>query len=106
MSMNNHYKKDISINKNNIDEIFRKINGKKGRSKEILNGLQGGRDPITKEKMIDEYGKSTAKKLRDCPIVIDNRNMIYKKFKKQELININKEHIIEYDKFYRENGEE
>ena len=100
-NQNNKYIKDTEINKENIDEIFRKIQGKKGYSKGILIGLQGGRDPITKEKMLDEAGNSTARKIKKLPIVIDNRNKIYKEFGEQELININKKHIIEYDKFYR-----
>lgn len=73
----------------------------------MLIALQGGRDPITKEKMLDENGESTAKKLRNKPIVIDFHNMgLSKKFSDTELENLQKKHIIQIDEISREDENE
>lgn len=101
--MRKKFEKNILITNENIDEIINKIKKKSGpQQKKILTSLQGGRDPITKEKMLDEDGKSTAKKIKNKPMVIDSRNMaLSKKFLDKKLEDIQKKHIIQIDKISR-----
>lgn len=101
--MRKKFEKNILITYENIDEIFNKIKKKSGpQQKKILISLQGGRDPITKKKMLDEDGKSTAKKIKNKPMVIDSRNMaLSKNFLDKELEDIQKKHIIQIDKISR-----
>lgn len=97
------YKKDVPITWSNIGEIIEKIEKKSSqKQKEVLVTMSGGRDPITKSKMVDVTGKSTARKIKDIPVVIDSRNgELYKKFSKKELVEMQMETIICYDEFCR-----
>lgn len=101
--MRKKFEKNILITDENIDEILDKIKKKSGpQQKKILTSLQGGRDPITKEKMLDEDGKSTAKKIKNKLMVVDYRNMaLSKNFLDKELEDIQKKHIIQIDKISR-----
>lgn len=103
------YEENIAITEENIDAILEKISGmKSSKQKSTLVALQGGRDPITKEKM-EEGTKSTALKMKNELIVISNKNNDRaKKFTPEQRLNAQKSHIIAINRFNRglSNGEE
>lgn len=102
------YKLDIPITKENIDEVIERIERRpRNTQKKILLGLTGGRDPITKEKMLNEHGKSSAKKLKNIPVLISSQNRnLAKKFSSSKLKELTKETIVNYNLFCEEKKNE
>lgn len=95
--------KNIPIDGNNIESVL-KVNSRKSDYKQALNliALQGGRDIITKEKMCDENGNSTAIRIPRTNCFIDNKNRgLAKKFTIPELENMQRELIILISSFNR-----
>lgn len=95
--------KNIPLDRNNIESVL-EANSGKSDYKQALNliALQGGRDIITKEKMCDKNGNSTAIRIPGTNCFIDNKNReLAKNFTTTELENMQKELIILINAFNR-----